>query len=212
MAARYSRLVPSRPRSHAPKPTADSLALRERMLDVASELFASKSFAGTTTEEIATAVGELRGTVYYHFETKEAILEGIQGRLTTELNDRLTEARSEGGSPAERVERMLDAFIDLAFTRPSDFATSLEDLKYLSGPARKRAEGRADAIRLLLADAIEEALTEAPQRNVDSGIAAVSIMYTLAMTYRWYRPRGRLKRDEVQRQVRALLLDGLVKR
>lgn len=182
------------------------------MLDVASELFASKSFAGTTTEEIATAVGELRGTVYYHFETKEAILEGIQGRLTTELNDRLTEARSEGGSPAERVERMLDAFIDLAFTRPSDFATSLEDLKYLSGPARKRAEGRADAIRLLLADAIEEALTEAPPRNVDSGIAAVSIMYTLAMTYRWYRPRGRLKRDEVQRQVRALLLDGLVKR
>ncbi|MDW5597618.1 TetR/AcrR family transcriptional regulator [Conexibacter stalactiti] len=202
----------SRTGPQASTPTAVSVALRERVLDEAAELFARKSYAGTTTEEIADAVGELRGTVYYHFENKQAILEAIQRRMTEELVRRLTEARNAGGTAAERVERMLAAFVDYALSRPSDFATSLEDLKYLEPKARRKAERRSDAVRLLLAEAIEDALAEAPRRNVDSGIAAVSILYALATMYRWYRPRGRLSRDEVIGQVTGLLLRGLIDR
>lgn len=198
-----------RSRGQASAPTPESILLRERILDAAADLFARKSFAGTTTEEIANAVGELRGTVYYHFENKEAILEGIQERLTTQLVDRLTEARNEAGTAAERIERMITVFVDFALENPNDFATSLEDLKYLSPQARKKAERRSDKVRLLLADAIAEALADAPQRNVDSGIAAVSIMYALSMTYRWYRPSGRLNRDEVGRELKAQMLSGL---
>jgi hypothetical protein len=64
-------------------------------------------------------------------------------------------------------------------------------------------------VRLLLADAIEAAVAESGSRKLDSGIAATSILYTLATMYRWYRPRGRLGRDEVVRQVTGLLLSGL---
>jgi TetR/AcrR family transcriptional regulator, cholesterol catabolism regulator len=194
---------------HASAPTPESIELRERILDAAAELFAKKSFAGTTTEEIANAVGELRGTVYYHFENKEAILEGIQDRLTTQLVGGLVESRDEADSAAARLEAMIGVFVDFALEYPNAFATSLEDLKYLSPKARKKAERRSDKVRLLLADAIAEAAAEDPHPGVDSGIAAVTILYGLSMSYRWYRPSGRLSRDEVGRELKAQLLGGL---
>ncbi|OBJ67841.1 TetR/AcrR family transcriptional regulator [Mycobacterium sp. 1274756.6] len=193
--------------------SAASAALRDRVLTTAAELFARKSFAATTTEEIAEAVQELRGTVYYHLKNKQSILETIQQRLMDNLMGELTAIQQEEDVPAtERLTRMVTVFTQFATKYPNEFATSLEGLKYLSGRARKKAEHRADAVCLILVDAIEDVLAETNNDTVDSVVAATAIFYTLATVYRWYRPRGRLKRSEFNSEVTRLLLTGLVDR
>ncbi|MET3696732.1 TetR family transcriptional regulator [Bacillus oleivorans] len=58
---------------------------RNEILDAADELFGQKGFDGTSTKDIIEKVGIARGTLYYHFKSKEdimdALIERYNGRL-----------------------------------------------------------------------------------------------------------------------------------
>ena len=47
---------------------------KEEILDAAEKMFAMKGFDNTSTGDILDAVGIARGTLYYHFKSKEEIL------------------------------------------------------------------------------------------------------------------------------------------
>ena len=50
---------------------------KEKILNVAIELFANKGFKGTSVREIASVLGLTEGAVYRHFSSKDQILENI---------------------------------------------------------------------------------------------------------------------------------------
>lgn len=50
---------------------------RSAILDAAIDLFASRGFQGTTTREIAAAVGVTEPVLYQHFRTKRALYDAI---------------------------------------------------------------------------------------------------------------------------------------
>ena len=58
---------------------------KEEILDAAEKLFAAKGFDNTSTGDILDAVGIARGTLYYHFKSKEDILDGVIQRITNQL-------------------------------------------------------------------------------------------------------------------------------
>lgn len=58
---------------------------KNEILDAAERLFGIKGFDGTSTGEILDAVGIARGTLYYHFKSKEEILDAMISRMTFRL-------------------------------------------------------------------------------------------------------------------------------
>ncbi len=77
---------------------------RADMLRIASELFAQKGFRATTVREIAEAAGILSGSIYHHFESKEAIGDEV---LAGFLNEVLADYRSAvavGTDPADVLQ------------------------------------------------------------------------------------------------------------
>lgn len=64
---------------------------RNEILDVASELFVQKGFEGASTNDILEKVGIARGTLYYHFKSKEEILDAIVERINQQVVERLEE-------------------------------------------------------------------------------------------------------------------------
>jgi len=50
---------------------------REEILDAAAELFTSRGYAATSTRMIADAVGVRQASLYYHFSSKEELLEEL---------------------------------------------------------------------------------------------------------------------------------------
>ena len=58
---------------------------RNEILDVAERLFATKGFDGTSTNDILEEIGIARGTLYYHFKSKEDILDAMIDRITMRL-------------------------------------------------------------------------------------------------------------------------------
>ena len=80
---------------------------RQRILTAASTLFAQKGYHGTSTREIASAVGIQQPSLFHHFESKEAIMAEL---IDFDLDEPLAVAEREAtakGSPAMRLYRYL---------------------------------------------------------------------------------------------------------
>jgi len=58
---------------------------RNEILDAADELFSQKGFDGTSTNDILEKVGIARGTLYYHFKSKDDIMNALIERYNTRL-------------------------------------------------------------------------------------------------------------------------------
>ena len=61
---------------------------KNEILDAAERLFVIKGFDATSTNDILTEVGIARGTLYYHFKSKEDILNAMIERITEGLLER----------------------------------------------------------------------------------------------------------------------------
>ena len=61
-----------------PDPKSDT---RQRILDVALDLFTEQGYDGTSLREIAEQLGVTKAALYYHFESKEDILMALHMRI-----------------------------------------------------------------------------------------------------------------------------------
>lgn len=73
---------------------------RSAILGAAADLFARQGYAGTSTREIAAAVGLRQPSLFHYFSSKEAILEGIIDALIGPSLSAFERLASEPGAPA----------------------------------------------------------------------------------------------------------------
>ena len=66
----------------------NAAARQEQILDAARRLFLTKGYEATTIEDVLTAVGIAKGTLYHHFPGKEAILDAIVLRTVDAIGPR----------------------------------------------------------------------------------------------------------------------------
>jgi AcrR family transcriptional regulator len=87
---------------------------RERILDVALELFNEQGYDRTSLREIADHLGVTKAALYYHFERKEDILLELHLRLHALGRDTLDQLDALGGerAAADAWPLMLDQLID----------------------------------------------------------------------------------------------------
>jgi AcrR family transcriptional regulator len=80
---------------------------RQRILDAATELFAERGFAGTSIRDLAVQVGMTKAALYYHFPSKEDVLEALITPFLDEI-DRIIAATATGQwSRGEMVSRLI---------------------------------------------------------------------------------------------------------
>jgi AcrR family transcriptional regulator len=82
---------------------------RQRILDIARELFARQGFTGTSIADIAGELGTTTAALYYHFRSKADILNALLAEPMVAYT-RIIETL-ESGHPS--AEDLLGAFIDL---------------------------------------------------------------------------------------------------
>jgi AcrR family transcriptional regulator len=81
---------------------------RARILDIAVDLFIERGYAGTSVRDISERLGMTKGSLYYHFASKEDLLNALVAPLTDEL-DEFIAAAADRKEPASRemIERLV---------------------------------------------------------------------------------------------------------
>ncbi|PTR25693.1 TetR family transcriptional regulator [Rhodococcus sp. OK519] len=98
---------------------------QDRILDAARIVFAERGFDATTTRDIATAVGLTQGSLYHHFESREAILVAVLQIFSSRMREAHEAIGAAGGTPLETV----DALIRMRSAAGKRFAAEITILK-----------------------------------------------------------------------------------
>lgn len=68
---------------------------REQILDIAQDLLQRRSSAGVSFQELANQVGIKKGSMYYHFESKESLLVALLQRARAQFVDAMKSMADE---------------------------------------------------------------------------------------------------------------------
>lgn len=105
-------------------------ARRNEILDAADELFGSKGFDGTSTNDILSKVGIARGTLYYHFKSKEDIMNALIDRYKVTLTGAAQQIAADKSIPV--IERILR--VVMALNISSGGGSSREIMEHIHRP------------------------------------------------------------------------------
>lgn len=88
------------------------LKTRDRLIEVARQLFARKGIENTTMNDIASASDKGRRTIYTYFRNKRDIFNAVIERETSKLLVRLEEIQQRPISPEEKLRQYIDCRFD----------------------------------------------------------------------------------------------------
>jgi AcrR family transcriptional regulator len=88
-----------------------SEATRAALLEEATALFATRGYAGTSLEDVATASQVTRGAVYHHFASKQALFEAVLDAQEEHATAETMAAAQGATDPWEAAMLALDAFL-----------------------------------------------------------------------------------------------------
>ena len=84
---------------------------RDQILEAADNLFYEQGFEHTSFADIAAAVGISRGNFYYHFKTKDEILDAVIELRLRNREIMLEKWEMSGDSPKERLRSFIHILI-----------------------------------------------------------------------------------------------------
>lgn len=115
---------------------------RDRIVDKADQLFYAHGFEHTSFAQIAEDLGISRGNFYYHFKTKDEILDAVISHRLVHTNSMLDNWELEGDTPTDRIRSFINILV-MNRTKIKRYGcpvgTLCTELAKLDHPARSRA-------------------------------------------------------------------------
>lgn len=108
-------------------------SIKDGILDSAREMFAQYGFRKTTLDDIASAAGKGKSSLYYYFKNKEEIFEELINREITSVKNDFISALEAEDTPKEKLRKYILLRMELFQTLVSYFpAIRLEFGEYIS--------------------------------------------------------------------------------
>lgn len=82
--------------------------LRQRIVAEADQLFYEQGYENTSFSDIADGVGISRGNFYYHFKTKDEILNAVIATRVSDIEAMLNQWTAEYPDPRQRILHYID--------------------------------------------------------------------------------------------------------
>lgn len=92
--------------------------MRDQIMHAAAELFSANGYAGTSVGAIADAVEISPAALYWHFQSKEALLVELCEEAIDSYGRRLDEALTGVSGPAEQLRKLAAAHTEAVLTDP----------------------------------------------------------------------------------------------
>ena len=86
---------------------------RQKLIDIARQLFAKRGVANTTMNDIAVASGKGRRTLYTYFNSKEEVYSAVIESELERLSDKLDEVAAMKMRPLDKVIELIYAHLSM---------------------------------------------------------------------------------------------------
>lgn len=186
---------------------------RARLLAGARRCFAEHGFGATSIRDIGRVCGINSATMYSHFSSKAALFIAIVDPYLDAVQSAFAAAAQSSGSGAERLERMIDATVEVQLERREEYVSLLRDWHRtraqteLAGVVARRQEGS-----VLWLDVIRDGIDDGSIRSdLTPREAQWLITNTVASIFddRFEGPPAESPNEVERRRILQVVLDGL---
>jgi len=184
---------------------------RDEILARAAALFARKGVASTTVREIADEVGILSGSLYHHFESKEAMVDEIISTYLDDLRARYKEVMTAGGDARTRLHNLIRVSLETAFDHPHATEIYQNDANYLRGLERfSYLKNVTREVQSTWMSVIESGIAEGSFRSdIDTKIFYRLIRDAIWLSVRWFEPTSKYPLEKFVDDCVSIFVDGL---
>jgi len=208
----YTQPVEKKRGAVARKPRAmDSEARWEEIVHAAASIFYQKGYEATSLQDIASAVGLLKGSIYYYIKTKEDLLYEIVNRAQSIYMGTLEEDGETSTADApERLQAFIHRWMALTAKEREWGLVAEREFSRLSPRRLKIVIGRrdqfSDFVKEILAQGVREGAFDP---GVDISVATTAIFELMISSRQWHRPTGRLSLVDIGDWYATFVIRGL---
>jgi AcrR family transcriptional regulator len=190
---------------------ANSSRKREReIIDAAAEIFHRKGYADTSVQDVADAVGILKGSLYYYIKSKEDLLFRVLEEVHEDAHGIIEEVAAMDAPPLERLAAYFRAHVEYNTRNLTKVAVTYHDFGLLSGERRETIVNERHVYERFVVGLIKEAQDAGDVRpEVDARLAAYSALGMANWVYTWYKPSGKTSPEELAELISEMIVGGL---
>jgi TetR/AcrR family transcriptional repressor of mexJK operon len=163
-AGKNHRRSPARKARHGGRPSrAAALELRDRILEVATELFLTEGYGSTSIEAVAVHAGISKRTFYHRFDNKEALFAAVVHRIIEQIRPPPGMPLLEGATLQEILRRLAGLILRAALSPQAIALHRLVTAESVRFPNLVRAvydEGWAQEATALIGDLLARELRD----------------------------------------------------
>ena len=173
----------------------------EEILAAAARIFREKGYHGTSVRDIAESVGLLKGSLYHYIRSKEELLARLfDGALEGTVRE-LEAIASRDAAASERLRDMVRAYVRAVTVNLDAVGLYLREWRALPPPELARLRARRRAMRALFEEVIADGVRGREFVAGDVKVSALAIMGMANWLFEWYRPRGRLRPEQLADEI-----------
>lgn len=188
---------------------------KERVLDAAAKLFHDSGYAAATMRDVAEIAEMKAGSLYYHYKSKQSLLEAVLEKSITELSQAVSPFLKCGPSALsyrDRVGQAIHAHLEATMQLGNYAAASRRLLAEVPPSVRARHERARQRLGAKWRKLLEEARAAGEIRG-DLNLSLVRLFLVGAVNFanEWFDPGGSSLK-EVAEALTELLFSGLAPR
>ena len=187
-------------------------ATRQSIVEAAARVFRRDGYSGARLSDIAAEIGMKAGSLYYHFDSREALVEAVMEMGTKRTHEAVTErlrALPEGADHLTRLEAAIETHLVMVLAQEDIASATTKLISQVPPQIRDKLIAGQRAYGALWRSLLVAARKSGAIRSdVDLSVVRMSIMGALNWAADWYKP-GRLTPKEIARDIAAMVLGGL---
>ncbi|MGA1372869.1 MAG: TetR/AcrR family transcriptional regulator [Pseudomonadales bacterium] len=186
---------------------------RQRILDAAASILATRGFAGTSIKAIADSIDMQDASLYYHFESKDAlVLEVLRMgvMLAEEAVTTAVKALGDDPDPVEALRVAIMAHASAVLGMGDYPRANVRNFGQFPPAIASAQMSHHRRYARVWRELVEKAMADGRIRQ-DLNPSAVRLLILGALNWapEWYSSEGELSPDAVGEQMAAMIIDGL---
>lgn len=185
---------------------------RMRVLDAAARIFRNRGYSGTTMRAIGTEAKLKAGSIYYHFRSKDELIEAVLDMGITTVSNAVhaaIAAMPPSSSYRERIAAAINAHLHAIIEHGDYTLATRRVFGQVPRAVREKHIHKRDAYGRLWQQMLEAAQNAGELRaNADTRLARLFVVGALNWTVEWFNPDGK-PLNEVADEFTNLIFSGL---
>ena len=176
----------------------------------AAQIIHEQGYEATSLNDIAKASGLTKAGLYHYVSSKESLLYAIMNYGMDLVETEVLAPARLVEEPRERLRAILRAYANLVMTERQAITIVINEANGLNHERSAKIRKRRHVFQDFVGETIERIKDECGVRVADVGVTTLSFVGVLVWLTYWYRPEGRLTKEEVISEIEALLIDRMV--